>query len=247
MLIISTKYYIIFILNRVNNKINIMTDKKILVAGIDEVGRGPLVGPVVIGGVILGNYTNDEITDSKKLSKKKRELLSEEIKNNVYSWVIVSVGPDIIEEKNILGATLYGMKVASEKINADYFLIDGNQKIDTLKPQETIVKGDLLCKEISAASIIAKVWRDNYMDNLAQDFKEYGFEKHAGYPTKAHKDAIKNFGATMFHRMSFGGVKEFVSSQPFFSNYKENVKLYQEKTHSNHFGIYWEMGGTKSL
>ncbi len=223
-----------------------MKNEKII-AGIDEVGRGPLAGPVVIGAVILGDYKNDDITDSKKLSSKKRELLSEEIKNNVSSWIIVSIGPDIILEKNILGATLYGMKIASEKINADKFLIDGNQKIDTQKEQETIVKGDLLKKEISAASIIAKVWRDKYMENLGIKYPEYGFEKHAGYPTKAHKEAIEKFGPTPFHRQDFNGVTKFLYLQPFFKNYKENIKKHQEKTLSHDFGIYWEMGGNKSL
>lgn len=223
-----------------------MKNKK-LIAGIDEVGRGPLAGPVVIGAVILGDYTNCDITDSKKLSSKKRELLSEEIKNNVLSWIIVSIGPDIIKEKNILGATLFGMKIASEKINADKFLIDGNQKIDTQKEQETIVKGDLLKKEISAASIIAKVWRDKYMEELGLKYPEYGFNKHAGYPTKLHKEAIKKFGPTPFHREDFSGVKEFLHLQPFFKEYQRNITAYQEKTHSHNFGIYWEMGGKKSI
>ena len=224
-----------------------INDKK-LIAGIDEVGRGPLVGPVVISAVILGDYNNDDITDSKKLSPKKREILSSEIKSNVFSWVIVSVGPDIIEEKNILGATLYGMKIAAEKVGANYLLIDGNQKIDTQIPQETVVKGDLLCKEISAASIIAKVWRDNYMKKLAKSFPQYGFEKHAGYPTKAHIEAIKQFGPTKFHRQAFRGVKEYKDTNSFFANYKENVSSYQKENEPSHdFGVYWEMGGKRSL
>lgn len=220
---------------------------KELIAGIDEVGRGPLIGPVTIGAVILGNYTNKDLTDSKKLSRKKRELLSNEIKENAFSWIIVNIGPDIIEEKNILNATLYGMKIASEKINADSYLIDGNKKIDIIKPQKTIIKGDLLCKEISAASIIAKVWRDNYMLLLSKDFPQYGFEKNAGYPTKQHKEAISKFYPTPFHRQSFRGVKEFAHYQPFFKNYSKNIKIYKEKTPNIHFGIYWEMGGTQSL
>ncbi|MDY6089858.1 MAG: ribonuclease HII [Bdellovibrionota bacterium] len=225
-----------------------MIIEKKLIAGIDEVGRGPLVGPVVISAVILGDYNNNDITDSKKLSPKKREILSSEIKNNAFSWVIVSIGPDIIEEKNILGATLYGMKIAAEKVGADYLLIDGNQKIDTKIPQETVVKGDLLCKEISAASIIAKVWRDNYMKELARNYPQYGFEKHAGYPTKAHIEVIKQYGPTKFHRQAFRGVKEFTESNSFFENYKENVVLYQKENKNSHdFGIYWEMGGKRSL
>lgn len=209
-------------------------------AGIDEVGRGPLVGPVVIGAVIMGDYKNDIITDSKKLSPKKREILSKEIKEKAHSWVIVSVGPDIIEKLNILGATLYGMKIASETIKAEKFLIDGNKEIDTTKEQETIVKGDLLKKEISCASIIAKVWRDNYMEELGKKFPGYGFEKNAGYPTKLHKEAVKNLGPTIYHRAAFGGVREYIDKNPFFTNYFENVQKYQEENNSIDFGIHIE-------
>ncbi|EEV25238.1 ribonuclease HII [Actinobacillus minor 202] len=180
-----------------------------LIAGVDEVGRGPLVGAVVTAAVILDpNNPIEGLTDSKKLSEKKRLKLSEEIKAKALSWSLGRAEPEEIDQLNILHATMLAMQRAVEglHIQPDFVLVDGN-RIPTLNiPAQAVVKGDSLVQEISAASILAKVARDLEMDELDKQFPEYGFAKHKGYPTKLHFEKLTELGATPFHRKSFAPV-----------------------------------------
>ena len=186
----------------------------IRVAGVDEVGRGPLAGPVVAAAVILpDSFQHSEITDSKKLSKKKREELYSEIQEIALEWSIVSADPELIDQVNILQASLQAMSAAVRCIQADRVLVDGNQRIDVDIPQQTVIGGDRKHVQISAASILAKVWRDRKMAELDALFPGYGFTGHAGYPTKAHKAAIATIGPSAIHRASFRGVKEYWNDQ----------------------------------
>ena len=182
-----------------------------LIAGVDEVGRGPLAGPVTAAAVVFEEgYKNPAIQDSKKLSAKKRELLVEVIKREAKSWAIVSVGHHRITQLNIREASRLAMSLALKRVVADRVLVDGNVAIETTLAQETIIGGDALCVEISAASIIAKVWRDHLMKLLDQKYPGYGFAKHAGYPTATHRLAVKKNGPSKVHRVTFRGVREFV-------------------------------------
>ena len=180
-----------------------------LIAGVDEVGRGPLVGAVVTAAVILDpNNPIEGLTDSKKLSEKKRLKLAEEIKAKALSWSLGRAEPEEIDQLNILHATMLAMQRAVEElhIQPDFVLVDGN-RIPTLNiPAQAVVKGDSLVQEISAASILAKVARDLEMDELDKQFPEYGFAKHKGYPTKLHFEKLTELGATPFHRKSFAPV-----------------------------------------
>tara|TARA_Y100000588_G_C14222368_1_gene911600 strand:- start:1074 stop:1658 length:585 start_codon:yes stop_codon:yes gene_type:complete len=180
-----------------------------LIAGIDEVGRGPLAGPVVAAAVILDPLCPiDGIQDSKKLTPKKRDELVYEILNKSVSVSVASIGPRQIERINILNASLEAMRVSVSRLvlQPDFLLIDGNRMIDSIIPQETIVKGDSLCASIAAASIVAKVCRDRIMVRMNSHYPGYGFEKHKGYPTKEHLECIRNLGATKIHRRTFNGV-----------------------------------------
>lgn len=182
-----------------------------LIAGVDEVGRGPLVGAVVTAAVILDpNKPILGLTDSKKLSEKKRLLLAQEIKEKALSWSLGQASPIEIDELNILNATMLAMQraVAGLHIQPDFVLVDGNRIPDLSMPAQAVVKGDSLVAEISAASIIAKVARDQEMKELAQQFPEYGFEKHKGYPTQLHFEKLAEFGATPYHRKSFAPVRK---------------------------------------
>lgn len=180
-----------------------------LIAGVDEVGRGPLVGAVVTAAVILDpNNPIEGLTDSKKVSEKKRLKLAEEIKAKALSWSLGRAEPEEIDQLNILHATMLAMQRAVEglHIQPDFVLVDGN-RIPTLSmPAQAVVKGDSLVQEISAASILAKVARDLEMDELDKQFPEYGFAKHKGYPTKLHFEKLTELGATPFHRKSFAPV-----------------------------------------
>ena len=177
------------------------------IAGIDEAGRGPLAGPVVAGAVILPKGCLLEgINDSKKLSEKKREKLYDDIIENAVAWGVGVVDHTVIDEINILNATRRAMKLALEnlQINPDYILIDAEKKVDTNGiPYLPIIKGDALSISIGAASILAKVTRDRMMKEYDKMFPMYGFEKHKGYGTKAHVEAIKEHGPCMIHRKSF--------------------------------------------
>jgi ribonuclease HII len=186
------------------------------IAGVDEAGRGPLAGPVVAAAVILPpQFDYREITDSKKLSEKKREPLFEYIKETAIDYAIIAVGPRRIEALNIREATKLAMTLAVERVRADKALIDGNMTIPIRCAQETIVSGDLLVPVISAASILAKVYRDRLMKQLALHYPGYGLEQHAGYPTAFHRAAIERFGVSRCHRRTFGGVKEFLHENSF--------------------------------
>lgn len=182
-----------------------------LIAGVDEVGRGPLAGPVVAAAVILPtNYKNPEIKDSKKLSAKKRDNLVMEIKESALAWSLVAVGHHRIASLNIRSAARLAMSLAARKVNADMYLVDGNMEIDINSPQKTVIGGDGIHIQISAASIIAKVWRDHLMKVLSVQYPGYGFEQHAGYPTKKHREAIKELGPSRVHRRTFRGVAEYI-------------------------------------
>ncbi len=184
-----------------------------LIAGVDEVGRGPLAGPVVAAvAVFEDGYKNLDIKDSKKLSAKKRENLVEIIKRDAVAWAIVSVGHHRITELNIREASRLAMSLAVKRIKTDKVLVDGNVPIQTTYPQETIIGGDNLRVEIGAASILAKVWRDHLMDVLDAKYPGYGFKIHAGYPTKTHREAVSRLGPCPVHRETFRGVKEFIST-----------------------------------
>lgn len=180
-----------------------------LIAGVDEAGRGPLAGPVVAAAAVFeSGYNNSEIRDSKKLSAKKRETLFEIIRRDAAAWAIVAVGPRRIDDINIREATRLAMKLAVERIHADIVLIDGNVPIETTLPQRTIVGGDALRVEISAASILAKVWRDRLMCILDTKYPGYGLARHFGYPTSSHRGAIAALGPSPIHRRTFAGVRE---------------------------------------
>ncbi|MGF1774143.1 ribonuclease HII [Vibrio wakamikoensis] len=180
------------------------------IAGVDEVGRGPLVGDVVTAAVILEpNNPIEGLNDSKKLSEKKRLALYPEIKEKALAWAVGRCSPEEIDELNILQATMVAMQraVAGLKVQPDMVLIDGNRTPELPMDAQAVVKGDLRVAEISAASIIAKVVRDQEMDELDAQHPEFGFAKHKGYPTKAHFEAIEQHGVIAQHRKSFKPVK----------------------------------------
>lgn len=178
------------------------------VAGVDEVGRGPLAGPVVCAAVIMplgDGEIIDGVDDSKKLSEKKRVKLSAEIKERAICYSIFEVSEKEIDEINILQATRKGMKEALLKLEIapDVVLTDGNMTLDIDFPQKSIVHGDALSYSIGAASIIAKVYRDNLMDEYAKIYPEYAFDKNKGYGTAVHINAIKEKGLCPIHRKTF--------------------------------------------
>lgn len=182
-----------------------------LIAGIDEVGRGPLIGPVVAACVILPkNFYNKDIKDSKKLSEKKREELYNIIKENAIGIGIGIVSPKRIDEINIYEATKEAMKLAIEdcSVKPEFLLIDA-MKIDVGIPYIPIIKGDALSESIAAASIIAKVTRDRTMIELDEKYPMYDLKSNKGYCTKKHVEAIKKYGITNEHRKSFKPVNEF--------------------------------------
>ncbi len=181
------------------------------IAGVDEAGRGPLAGPVVSGAVILPQGLSlDGIDDSKKLSERKRSLLFPQIKENAIAVGVGISSHTEIDQINILQASLLSMKRAVENLEQqpDFLLIDGKFTIDTAIDQAAIIKGDSKSISIAAASIIAKVTRDAIMKQLHEQYPVYGFDRHKGYPTKAHKQAILEHGPCPVHRISFRGVKE---------------------------------------
>ncbi|MCE2571456.1 ribonuclease HII [Motilimonas eburnea] len=187
-----------------------------LVAGVDEVGRGPLVGDVVTAAVILDpNNPIQGLADSKKLSEKKRLALFDEIQQKALAVSIGRASPAEIDEINILHATMLAMQRAVEglKITPEYVFIDGNRCPKLTMPCEAVVKGDARVAEISAASIIAKVTRDQEMAELDQRYPEFGFAHHKGYPTKAHFAALEQHGITPYHRKSFKPVQKIMEQQ----------------------------------
>ena len=178
------------------------------VAGVDEVGRGPLAGPVVCAAVILPIEEERRILgidDSKKLSPKKREALAEKIREAARAYSVAEVDSGTIDRINILQATRLGMKRAVEglSVQPDFVLTDGNMTLDIAPPQKSIVKGDALVASIGAASILAKVYRDALMAKLAKRYPFYGFEHNAGYGTAEHIRAIREYGICEIHRRTF--------------------------------------------
>lgn len=182
------------------------------VAGIDEVGRGCIVGPVVAAAVILDpTYPIQALTDSKKLSEKKRKLLAREIKDHAMCWAVARAEASEIDRINILQATLVAMQRAFNQLTMrpDIVFVDGNRLPDFDCAGEAIVGGDALIAEISAASILAKVARDEEMATLDRFYPGYGFAGHKGYPTQAHLAALAELGITPQHRRSYAPVKQF--------------------------------------
>ena len=182
------------------------------IVGVDEVGRGPLAGPVVCAAVVMPLDENDLIVgvdDSKKVSIKKREILSEEIKKKAIAYTMVEVSEKMIDEINILEATKLGMKQAVEGLTLpdgskpEIVLTDGNMTLDIDLPQFSVVHGDALSYSIGAASIIAKVYRDAKMDEFAKEYPQYGFDQNKGYGTAAHIQGIKEYGLCPIHRRTF--------------------------------------------
>ncbi|MBQ9117602.1 MAG: ribonuclease HII [Clostridia bacterium] len=178
------------------------------IAGVDEVGRGPLAGPVVCAAVIMPLEEDKIIAgvdDSKKLSVKKREMLAEKIKQTALWYTIALVDEKRIDEINILEATKEGMKKALLELEQapDFVLTDGNMTLDIPFKQKSIVSGDALSYSIGAASILAKVYRDNLMDEYAKTYPVYAFEKNKGYGTAVHIAAIKEYGLCPIHRRTF--------------------------------------------
>ncbi|MBY5948843.1 ribonuclease HII [Photobacterium rosenbergii] len=183
------------------------------IAGVDEVGRGPLVGAVVTAAVILDPANPIKgLTDSKKLTEKKRNLLFDEIKEKALAWSLGRCEPEEIDQLNILQATMVAMQraVAGLSVQPDFVLVDGNRIPDLPMAAQAVVKGDLRVAEISAASILAKVTRDREMEVLDAEYPQYGFAKHKGYPTKAHFEALAEHGAIEQHRKSFKPVKRIL-------------------------------------
>ena len=180
------------------------------IAGVDEVGRGPLAGPVLAAAVILHpDRPIVGLADSKKLSVKQREFLCEKIKNEALAWSIAEASVEEIDELNILQASLLAMKraVLALPVVPDQVLVDGTFCPAVPQPCEAIIKGDSKIAEISAASILAKVTRDRMMEKLGLEYPGYGFEKHSGYPTPTHLQALQTLGVSKIHRKTFAPVK----------------------------------------
>jgi len=184
-----------------------------LLAGVDEVGRGPLAGPVVAAAVILDPLQPiSGLADSKKLSEKKREQLFDEICAKAKAWSIARASVEEIDQLNILHASMLAMQRAVESLSpkAAFAAIDGNRCPTLGIPSQAIVKGDARVAEIAAASILAKVSRDREMQELEALYPQYGFGQHKGYPTKAHLEALAKYGVLPIYRRSFGPVKRLI-------------------------------------
>lgn len=182
------------------------------ICGIDEAGRGPLAGPVVVASVIMpADSMIEGVNDSKKISEKKREKIYDQILEEAISYGVAIIGQDEIDEINILNATKKGLTVSLQELSQrpDLILVDALNGIDTMGiPYDSIIKGDAKCYSIAAASIIAKVTRDRIMREWDSIYPQYGFEKHKGYGTAAHIAAIKEYGLCPIHRRSF--TKNFI-------------------------------------
>ena len=176
-------------------------------AGCDEAGRGCLAGSVYAAAVILPpDYQNPDLNDSKKLTAKKRKALREQIERDAVAWAVGIVTPDEIDKINILNASILAMHRALDqlKVRPEAVIVDGNRfKPYQILPYTTIVKGDGKYLAIAAASILAKTYRDDYMDALAEEYPQYDWKSNKGYPTKKHRAAIKQFGVTPYHRMGY--------------------------------------------
>ncbi|MBO5639868.1 MAG: ribonuclease HII [Oscillospiraceae bacterium] len=177
-----------------------------LICGVDEAGRGPLAGPVCASAVILPAEADlPGLNDSKKLSEKKREQLFPEIQRTALAWSVAFASVEEIEERNILGATMLAMNraIAGLSLKPELALIDGNRNKEIEMPSRCVVHGDARCASIAAASILAKVSRDHLMVELSREYPQYGFEQHKGYGTRAHYEALREYGPCPAHRPSF--------------------------------------------
>lgn len=179
---------------------------EILICGADEAGAGPLAGPVYAAAVILPKgLLLPYLNDSKQLTERRRELLFPQIKERAIAWAVATASPEEIDRLNILNARLLAMDRAIQQLEpkADFALIDGNRSNGIHCPNETLVKGDSRSASIAAASILAKVSRDHYMVEMAEQYPMYQFEKHKGYPTKLHYQLLEEYGPSPIHRQSF--------------------------------------------
>ncbi|GAB3979196.1 ribonuclease HII [Spirosoma terrae] len=176
-------------------------------AGLDEVGRGCLAGPVVAAAVILPrDYTHPILNDSKQLTRNQRDMLREDIKREAIAWAVAEVSHEDIDKINILKASFLAMHRAVDVLptKPEHLLVDGNRFVPyPMIPHTCIVKGDAHYLSIAAASILAKTYRDELMEQLGLEYPAYGWAKNVGYPTAVHREAIRQFGPTKYHRMSF--------------------------------------------
>lgn len=178
-----------------------------LECGTDEAGRGCLAGPVTAAAVILkANFKNDTLNDSKQLSKTKRYALRPFIEEHTLSFAFTHVFPTEIDQINILNASIIAMQRSIKQLNPNpgFIIVDGNKfKPVNGIPHQTIIKGDTKFLSIAAASVLAKTYRDDYMEDIHEEFPMYNWKKNKGYPTKEHRDAIRKYGVTKYHRLSF--------------------------------------------
>lgn len=175
--------------------------------GTDEAGRGCLAGPVTAAALILPeDFINELLNDSKQLSEKNRDLLRPIIEENALCYSVTHIEPLIIDEINILNASIHAMQECIKKLNPipNYIIVDGNRfkPVENI-PHSCIIKGDSKYLSIAAASILAKTYRDDYMNKIHEEFPMYNWKKNKGYPTKEHREAIRKYGTTKYHRMSF--------------------------------------------
>lgn len=178
-----------------------------LEAGLDEVGRGCLAGPVVAAAVILPNgYGHPILNDSKQLSRAQRKTLRIDIERDALAWAVAEVSPEDIDQINILRASFLAMHRAVDAlaVRPEHLIVDGNRFVPyPMIPHTCLVKGDAQYLSIAAASVLAKVYRDDLMERLSAEFPQYGWAQNVGYPTPVHREAIRQFGPTKHHRMSF--------------------------------------------
>jgi len=187
-----------------------------LIAGVDEVGRGPLAGPVVAAAVILPAASRiPRLADSKSLTPEVRDELEQEIRALALAWAVQELGPRRIEALGILKAALKAMAAAVAALDPtpQMVLVDGHQPLPLTLPQQPVVKGDALCPSVSAASILAKVHRDRLMERLHKRYPQYNFARHKGYPTPEHLEALRCWGPCDLHRRTFRGVKEWLEAK----------------------------------
>lgn len=178
----------------------------VIEAGCDEAGRGCLAGPVFAAAVVLPpDFHNDLLNDSKQLNERQRYALREVIEREAAAWAVAECSPEEIDKLNILRCSILAMQRAVEKLSMkpEHLIIDGNRWYAYPIPADTIVKGDATFMSIAAASILAKTYRDDRMKALAKEYPQYGWDKNMGYPSKTHRDAIRQYGATPHHRMTF--------------------------------------------
>ncbi|MCF0259720.1 MAG: ribonuclease HII [Erysipelotrichaceae bacterium] len=188
-------------------------DQYDLILGMDEAGRGPICGPMMVAGVIFPKgYANELLDDSKKLTEKKREALYHQICKDALWYQILCVSPETIDEKNIYQAAKWGMEQIARNAGAEFVLSDAMPLGQGIE-HEAVIKGDSKSLSIAAASILAKVSRDHYMKKLDALFPQYGLAKHKGYPTKAHLEAIDQYGVQDFYRRTYAPVQRVLTRQ----------------------------------